>query len=160
MKDVMKKIKQVSYNPLVKEDDLTFWGIMQTRIIYGIANGYDITGQTLFYQKEQIGDTVQECYGLLIDLIEENCIELKANFKNNQIFIEGFYPLTTLEEVFNFIDTELRHDNSLKLVNYRLEEQIIPNIIFPTRKECVKYITTNKHLYNKPYPYAIRVGRG
>ncbi|WP_125154382.1 hypothetical protein [Clostridium rectalis] len=51
-----------------------FWVIKQDVKIYGIEDSFDITGQTIIYDNEEIGDSLVEVYDFLIDCIYDNCL--------------------------------------------------------------------------------------
>ncbi|KEI87570.1 hypothetical protein N492_12140 [Clostridium botulinum B2 267] len=135
-----------------------FWVVMQDVKIYGIEDNFDITGQTIFYEGEEIGDTLEAVCDFLIEYINDGYLEYTVKFLNDSILIDGFDPLTTMGDAFNFMEYELHLEN-LDLVNYRIEKQIASDTFFITLRECQEHIKSNNYHYKNPHPYAMTAWR-
>ncbi|HCL4447120.1 hypothetical protein EJM73_08535 [Clostridium botulinum] len=155
-------LKQLQHEMLTQDNvgqaNPRFWVVMQDVKIYGIADNFNITGQTIIYDGEEIGDTLEEVYDFLLDYIYDNYLEYTINFLNDSILIDGWQPFNTIEDIFNFMKYELHLEN-IDLVNYRIEQQIVPDTMFITLRECKEHIKSNSYHYKNPYPYAMTAWR-
>lgn len=155
-------LKQLQHEMLTQDTvgqaNPRFWVVIQDVKIYGIDFDYDITGQTIIYDGEEIGDTLEEVYDFLVDYIQDESLEHTIKFNNNSISIDGFEPFNTIEDIFLFIKYEL-HIENIELVNYRIEQQIAPDTFFITLRECKEHIKSNSYHYNNPRPYAMTAWR-
>ncbi|MBD5589278.1 hypothetical protein [Clostridium botulinum] len=158
-KDFLKQLQhEMLTQDTVGQANPRFWVVKQDVKIYGIEDNFDITGQTIIYDNEEIGDSLVEVYDFLLDCIYDNCLEYTIKFLNGSIFIDGFEPITTIGDVFHFMNDELRLEN-ISLVNYRIKQQIVPDTMFLTLKECKEHIKSNNYHYKNPRPYAMTAWR-
>ncbi|HDK7194868.1 TPA: hypothetical protein PTV74_003175 [Clostridium botulinum] len=135
-----------------------FWVVMQDVKIYGIEDNFDITGQTLFYDNEEVGDNLEAIHDFLLDYIYDNRLEYSIKFSNDSILIDGWQPFNTIEDIFDFMKYELYLEN-VNLVNYRIEQQIVSDTMFLTLRECNEHIKSNSYHYKNPHPYAMTAWR-
>ncbi|NHI48073.1 hypothetical protein FDE94_09355 [Clostridium botulinum] len=135
-----------------------FWVVMQDVKIYGIEDNFDITGQTIIYEGEEIGDTLEAVCDFLIEYINDGYLEYTVKFLNDSILIDGFEPFNTMEDAFNFMESELYLKN-INLVNYRIEKKIAQDTMFLTLRECKEHIKLNSYHYKNPGPYAMTAWR-
>lgn len=135
-----------------------FWVVMQDVKIYGIDFDYDITGQTIIYDGEEIGDTLEDVYDFLVDYIQDESLEYTIKLNNDSILIDGFEPLTTMGDAFDFMEYELHLEN-IDLINYRIEKQVVSDTMFLTLRECKEHIKLNSYHYKNPRPYAMTAWR-
>ncbi|EQC1535593.1 hypothetical protein [Clostridium botulinum] len=158
-KDFLKQLQhEMLTQDTVGQANPRFWVVIQDVKIYGIEDSFDITGQTIIYDNEEIGDTLEAACDFLLDYIYDNCLEYTIKFLNGSILIDGFEPMNTIGDAFDFMNDELHLEN-ISLVNYRIERQVVPNTMFLTLKECKEHIKSNNYHYKNPRPYAMTAWR-
>lgn len=135
-----------------------FWVVMQDVKIYGIDFNYGITGKTIIYDGKEVGDTLEEIYDFLVDYINDESLEYELSYFNNSISTDGWNELYTMEDTFKFMNEEL-HLKNIELVNYKIEQQIVPDTMFLTLRECQEHIKSNSYHYKNPHPYAMTAWR-
>jgi len=155
-------LKQLQHEMLTQDNvgqaNPRFWVVVQDVKIYGIDDDFDITGHTIIYDNEEIGDTLEEVYDFLLDYINDESLEYTIKLNNGSILINGFEPLTTMGDAFDFMESELHLEN-INLVNYRIEKEIAQDTMFLTLKECKEHIKSNSYHYKNPHPYAMTAWR-
>ncbi|NFF75949.1 hypothetical protein [Clostridium sporogenes] len=155
-------LKQLQHEMLTQDTvgqaNPRFWVVMQDVKIYGIEDYLDITGQTIIYDGEEIGDTLEEVCDFLVDYIYDESLEYELTYFHNSISTNGWDELYTMEDTFNFMNEELGMKN-IELVNYRIEQRIVPDTMFLTLRECQEHIKSNSYHYKNPHPYAMTAWR-
>lgn len=158
-KDFLKQLQhEMLTQDTVGQANPRFWVVIQDVKIYGIDDEFDITGQTIYYDGEEIGDNLGAIHDFLLDYIYDNCLEYTVKFLNDSILIDGFEPLTTMGDAFDFMEYELHLEN-IDLINYKIERQIASDTMFLTLRECKEHIKSNSYHYKNPYPYAMTAWR-
>lgn len=146
-----------------------FWVVMQTARKYGIEDIYDYDSSVI------IGDEGEECetdvdsmYTWLKDTLEIDC-ELDFD-ENNNVYIKIYEytddngdvyeeeHLYEAGEVTYYLEW-VRGYNNFSICNYKDVEEIVPNTMFLTIRECEEHIQANSYHYNKPHSYAMTAWR-
>ena len=158
-REFLKELQEMLSQDTVGQANPRFWVVMQDVRVYGISDDFDISGQSIYCDGEEIGDTLESVYEFLTEYIDDSCLEYTINFLNNSILIDGFQTFYTVGDILDFMKSELYIEN-IDLVNYRVEQQIVPNTMFLTLRECKEHIKANKHHYNDTArPYAMTAWR-
>ena len=157
-KEDIKFLKELQHEMLTQDNDgqsqPIFWVVMDERKIY---NDDDYDRQEIIFEGEIIGETLKDLYDFLIDyneikvLCDEDYdyIEIKDNNSTVTLF--------DIEECVSYLNNELDYD--IYLDNYKMENFIVHNRIFLTKRECKEHIEVNKHHYDNPRPYRMTAWR-
>ena len=135
-----------------------FWVIRELKRSYGIESDYSISGSIILYDGEEIGEDLEDLYELLIDINENEIKDYNISLYKDYILIEGFEPMTTVNQVFDFINYEIDCKN-IELVNYLDTYEIVPDTMFLTLRECEEHIKRNHYHYRQPHPYEMTAWR-
>lgn len=138
--------------------DPRFWVIMQKKRIYGINEDYEVTGTIItsnddFELEIEIDDT-KSIYNFLIEELEVDC-ELVDGYI--QVYNDDEDVLYDKDDLINFLESEGYDEYSL--VNYRDDEEIVPDTFFLTKRECKEHIKRNRYHYKNPICYAMTAWR-
>ncbi|HBJ1650899.1 TPA: hypothetical protein LA460_000118 [Clostridium botulinum] len=90
------------------------------------------------------------------DLLECEYIELYGEI-NIKINDDNEYIIEDADDLIKFLK-ELGFSN-YKAIKYRTREEIVPNTMFLTLRECKEHIKRNSYHYTKPHPYAMTAWR-
>lgn len=151
--------KEMLTQDTVCQADPRFWVVMQTVRDYWVED--DIDGVCI-YDTDSCENSFEGELEDLKEWLEEHFdVILKCEFDS------GFLEIVCEDENEYFIDdvTEIREfleeydSGRYSICNYRDREEIAPNTMFLTIRECKEHIKANGHHYNKPHTYAMTAWR-
>lgn len=134
-----------------------FWVVMQEVKEYWVEDNVD----GIFIYSSSDGDTVFE--GDLSDIDEwfKDLDDIKVLNKGlGYIGIEhenNEYYIFNDEDLKDFLDDY--YEDNYNVGSYRLKDEIVPNTMFLTLRECKEHIKSNHYHYNNPRPYAMTAWR-
>jgi len=134
-----------------------FWVVKQDVTDYWVNDDAD----GIFIYSSQAGDSVFE--GGLEEVTE--WIKKLDNIENCKfdvcyvefVYEEEEFAIGDASDLQSFLD-EYDKDN-YSVGEYRTREEIVPNTMFLTLRECKEHIESNSHHYNKPHSYAMTAWR-
>lgn len=143
-----------------------FWAVMQEvkDYSYSIPHKGEEDGVEIIKDGEKVCDgNLKSISEWLKKFLEDNDIEI-----NNYIYDEygNFIDITFLEGNSYIIENaedlisvlnDMSYDD-YSFVTYKIREEIVPNTLFLTKKECENHIKANGYHYTNPNPCAIRWG--
>ncbi len=155
-------LKNLQYEMLTQDTvcqaDPRFWVVMQTERVYGIEDGYDVSGSEILYEYESIGESFDD----LLDWVRENCDDLYIEDDGGDIHIydcddDLIDVVCDTEDLLNLLNYRI---GGFEIVNYREVDVIKENTMFLTLRECKEHIERNHHHYNSTaHPYAMTAWR-
>jgi hypothetical protein len=98
---------------------------------------------------EEVTEWIKELDGVQ-DCKYDVCF-VEFNYNNEE------YSIGDSSDLQSFLD-EYDEDN-YSVGEYRIREEIAPNTMFLTLRECKEHIKANSYHYNKPHPYAMTAWR-
>lgn len=135
-----------------------FWVIMQTERVYGIEDGYGVSGSEILYEYESIGESFND----LLDWVRENCEDLYIENDGGDIHIYDYgHDLIDIvcdtEDLLNLLNDKI---GGFTTVNYKNTDVIKADTMFLTLRECEEHIKRNYYHYNSTaHPYAMTAWR-
>ena len=162
-KEDIKFLKELQNEMLTQDTvcqaDPRFWVVVQTVRDYWVDD--DIDG-ICFYDSDLSESVFEGELEELADWLKENFNEIvKCEYDNGFLEIvcedEEEYLIDNISEIENFLE---EYDfNRYTVCNYRDREEIVPNTMFLTLRECKEHIKANGYHYNKPHSYAMTAWR-
>ena len=166
---------EINTQDTICQRDPRFWVVMQTVRTYGFSDEYsDDYVLVDSYDYDLAYYDIKEVFGLIEEymdeLSEDRCYkDWKCEYikDSEMISIVGVsereitdeWELTSLDDVMNFMNYEVLHEDRFKIVYYKDDEQIVPNTFFLTKRECEEHIKMNSYHYNNPHSYAMTASR-
>ena len=138
-----------------------FWVVMQTVRDYWVDDNID--GICIYdtYGAESVFEGELDNLELINWLKEEFDVIEKIECDNGYITIiyedENEFFISDAHDIVNFLE---EYDaGRYNVCYYRDREEIVPNTMFLTLRECKKHIEANHYHYNKPHSYAMTAWR-
>lgn len=135
-----------------------FWAIMQEVRDYWVDDNIDgmfvyssNDGEAVFEgELEELTEWIKELDG--VEDCKYDVCYVEFNYNDEE------YAIGDTDDLQNFLN-EYDKDN-YSVGNYRVREEIVPNTMFLTLRECKEHIKANSHHYNKTaHPYAMTAWR-
>lgn len=158
-------LKQLQHEMLTQDHvcqaNPRFWVVMQTVRDYWVDDDYN--GICIYdtYDSERIFEGDLDDPELISWLKEEFDVIEKIECYNGWIDIickdEKGYYISDIHNIENFFEEydAVRYN----VCYYRDREEIVPNTMFLTLRECKEHIERNHYHYNKPHSYAMTAWR-
>lgn len=147
-----KFLKELQHKLKTQETDYQasprFWGVMETKRIYGIDSEYHYTGKVL------ICTDLEE-----FNFPEDDLVEAKEYLADNEYCTEdNIKHIHTMDELEEYMHDILNLES--EWVYYRDEEKVSEETgCFLTKEACKKHIESNHYHYKKPRTYAMTAWR-
>ena len=161
-KEDIKFLKSLQHEMLTQDNvgqaSPRFWVVMQTERMYGIEDGYGVSGSEVLYEYESIAESFYD----LLEWTKENCEDLYIEDDGGDIHVydcdnELIDIVYDMEDLLNLLNDKI---GGFTTVNYRDIEKIKEDTMFLTLRECQDHIKANKHHYNSTaHPYAMTAWR-
>jgi hypothetical protein len=163
-KEDIKFLKDLQHEMLTQDHvyqaDPRFWVVIQTVKDYWVND--DIDG-TCIYDTDTSENVFEgNISEKLAEWIKEEFdVVISCEYDGHLIHIvcedECEYHIDDMEDLKEFLD-EYDYGN-FSLCNYREREEIVPNTMFLTLRECKEHIEKNHYHYVKPHSYAMTAWR-
>lgn len=134
-----------------------FWVVLQEVKEYWVEDNTD----GIFIYSSDDGDTVFEGDLSNIDewfkerddikVLNKGFGYIEVEHENNEYYIFND------EDLKDFLDDY--YEDNYNVGFYRLKDEIVPNTMFLTLRECKEHIKSNHYHYNNPRPYAMTAWR-
>lgn len=146
------------------QPDPHFWTVMQEVKNYNIQNGDEDDIEIIKDGEKVCEGNLENINEWLKEFIKDNDIETKEYiyYKNghfiNITFLEGnSYIIENAEDLISVLN-DIGYDD-YSFVTYKIREEIVPNTLFLTKKECENHIKANGYHYTNPKPCAMTAWR-
>jgi hypothetical protein len=162
-KNDIEFLKELQHEMLTQDTvcqaDPRFWVVMQTVKDYWVDD--DVDGICIFDTDacENVFEGGIEDLGNWIK--NEFDVVTKCECDNGFLEIvcedENEYYINDVSEIRDFL--EGYSSGRYSICNYRNREEIVPDTMFLTNRECKEHIKSNDYHYNKPHSYAMTAWR-
>lgn len=136
----------------VGQADPRFWVIMQKERIYGIEDGYGDSGCVVTHESEEFADNIEDCIEWICNNYDKDDFDA--------IEKELFEELLQCSSLESFVDLGNELIGDFQLVRYVEVDNIVPDTLFLTYRECEEHIKRNYYHYKEnAHPYAMTAWR-
>ncbi|MCR1953819.1 hypothetical protein NSA24_03090 [Clostridioides mangenotii] len=141
----------------VSQANPRFWVVRETKRRYGIDEEYGCDGTEVVYDGDTLAENLKELCEYLSESEED--LNIKYNEEDEEVNINENECFYNIEELIDYMRTELNYNDGLYITHYIDECVIVPSTMFLTKRECEEHIKQNHYHYNKPHSYAMTAWR-